>query len=246
MFQLNKNSFNVESLPTDKTEIICVSDSLIKSVKNWKKGKKYSFETKKNITLDGNVVEVQTYNTYVDGEYWSCRESCHHVTTDDYMKIVKALNGSEKIPGTQDWVLNDRAKRNELEVDYIDLLKKCNVLGEFKQWVLVNLHYELGASLNTREFNEWVFPIEPYVSEQGEEICMVVSLVSDAPLNIETNTRGLYASVEQLRYNYHTNELIWVMATTTEVGGNIPKWLQNATIAKSIATDVARLLEYLA
>lgn len=35
------------------------------------------------------------------------------------------------------------------------------------------------------------------------------------------------------------------MVTTNDAGGNVPKWLQNATIAKTVAKDVPYLFDYI-
>lgn len=41
-----------------------------------------------------------------------------------------------------------------------------------------------------------------------------------------------------------TATALWLAAAAA--GGNIPKWLQNATIAKTVANDVPNFFDYLA
>lgn len=167
-----------------------------------------------------------------------------------YERIVYYLNGSERAKDGQ-WELKDRSKRSRLEKEYIEVLSDYEVLEITESgWVLVNLEYDLGKPLSIRDFNEWVYPIEPFTdSTTGIETSMVVSLNADIPMkqsSVEKNhTPAYYTSVERLCYDYTTEELEWLMCTTSDAGGNVPKWIQNATIANTVAKDVPYLFEFL-
>ena len=225
---------------------------LVNSVKNWKKGKVYKFDLgEKNCTLDSKC-EVQTYGQHIDGEYWLCRESQHRVDPEHYLRIVGVLNGSTPkhaaSPFDGEWLLQDRTSRSRQEQQYIETLAVCHVNREHRGWVNVNLEYELGKPLSTREFNEWVYPVLPFrtTDDANVEVAMVVSLVAKDPIRDHVHhTHAYYASVEQLRYNHATGVLTWTMCTSSDAGGNVPKWIQNATIAKTVAKDVPYLLTWL-
>ncbi|SCW01290.1 LAFE_0D09318g1_1 [Lachancea fermentati] len=261
-FQLNSTPRASASLPSDKQQIVQTAEALVDGVaSSWKKGKCYKHKLTRNPTLDGDEVAVQTYYTTIGSDYWLSRASSHHVTPAVYEAVVRELNGSTRdraptsdaIPGPAgsrdptSWQMPDRAARSRRERDYIEVLSKVDVVDTTAAgWVLVNLEYELGRPMATREFNEWVYPVEPYTATSGRERCMVVSLVADAPLrDPHKHTHGIYASVELLEYDYATSTLYWTMCTTSDAGGNVPKWIQNATIAKTVSKDVSFFLSWL-
>ncbi|EDO18305.1 hypothetical protein Kpol_1039p56 [Vanderwaltozyma polyspora DSM 70294] len=250
-FQLSPQPYDNDELPTNKEEIKEVGEFMSRDVlKNWKKGKCYKFKTNKLIK-DKKDISVQTYNKHIDSDFWMSRVSHHKIDKDTYYKIVYYLNGSKKDPKTGKWVMKDRAFRSKMEKEYIEVLNKFEILEQTDSgWVLVNLEYELGKPLATREFNEWVYPIEPYKSKSSKlETSMIVCLVANRPLKESTihenHTKAYYASVEKLEYDYEKEELIWTMCTTSDAGGNVPKFLQNATIAKTVAKDIPYLFDYI-
>lgn len=245
VLKLSSTPFKKDDLPSDKDEILKAGQYMARDVqKRWKKGKLYKFKNP-----DGMKYEVQTYYTNHGSEYWLSRVSKHKVDKKTYEKILYYLNGSER-SADNTWFMKDRSKRSKLEVEYIEVLSKCEVLDRSDSgWILVNLEYDLGKPLTIREFNEWAYPIEPYMDENGKEASMVVSLNADQPMkpgSINNNhTPAYYVSVETLEYDYKTQELVWLMCTTSDAGGNVPKWLQNATIAKTVAKDVPYLFDFI-
>lgn len=245
VLKLSSTPFKKDDLPSDRDEILKAGESMARDVqKNWKKGKLYKFKNP-----DGMKIQVQTYFTHHGSEYWLSRVSKHKIDKKTYEKMLYYLNGSER-SADNTWYMKDRSKRATLEVEYIEVLSKCEVLDRSDSgWVLVNLEYDLGKPLTIRDFNEWAYPIEPYMDENGKEASMVVSLNADQPMKpraIENNhTPAYYVSVETLEYDYETQELVWLMCTTSDAGGNVPKWLQNATIAKTVAKDVPYLFDFL-
>lgn len=175
------------------------------------------------------------------------RVSEHHLEPSVYEKVVLELNGSVK--RDSEWTLPDRSARSRREIDYIETLTRVDVLQTLESgWVAVNLEYELGKPLTTREFNEWVYVIEPAIRDgMSTETCFVVSVVADGELRDPVaHTHAFYTSVECLEYDYKTKKLIWTMATTSDAGGNVPKWIQNTMIAKTVSKDVGYLFEWMA
>ncbi|SCV04581.1 LANO_0G11078g1_1 [Lachancea nothofagi CBS 11611] len=246
-FELTARPFKKADLPTTQAEIVKEAKELIDQIcVSWKKGKCYHNTLGLNPTLDSDKVAVQTYYTNREKEYWLSRVSEHHLDAATYERLVKVLNGSVK-EGSH-WELPDRTARSRIEIDYIETLTHVEVLETTDSgWVAVNLEYELGKPLTTREFNEWVYVVPPFKSSDNDiETSIVVSLVADAPLNDPVaHTHATYASVETLEYNLKTEQLTWKMALTSDAGGNVPKWVQNSMIAKTVAKDVSYMLEWL-
>lgn len=244
MFELTAEARAEEALPVDEAEIFAVGNALVDAVETtWKKGKLYNFSDP-----HGPELHVQTFHTYRGSEYWLCRQSRHQIDEPLYEKMVYYLNGSER--GNGGWTMPERARRSRLEKEYIEVLSACDVIKTTPSgWVLVNLEYDLGRPLAIRDFNQWVYAIPPRTSAQGAEVCMVVSLNAKVPMKQASlhkkHTPAYYVSVERLTYDRGLRQLEWTMCTSSDAGGNVPKWVQNATIAKTVARDVPYLFEFL-
>ena len=278
--QINSSPLKEDQLSFDERSVRQTAENLIESVRNWKKGKCYKFSLNADNCTEDSKCKVQTYGQTIDGDYWLCRQSQHKISPENYRRFVQVLNGSKWDADAQKWVLVDRAARSKMEQQYIETLSKCRVEklvppvkeGEEEEeeqqqppldqtvpfgWVLVNLEYELGKPLATREFNEWVCPLLPAaVTAPGAgagagagaalETSYVVSAVADHPIRDPVHhTHAYYASVEQLKYDHSSHVLVWTMCTTSDAGGNVPKWIQNATIARTVAKDVPYLINWL-
>jgi hypothetical protein len=111
-----------------------------------------------------------------------------------------------------------------------------------REWVSIKAFYELGAPLTTREFNEFLF-VQPPVANDSTQTGYVIQLVADKALE-SSNVRGLYCSIERVRL-LENGETEWIMCTTSDSGGNVPKWLQNSMISKSVSGDVPGFLNWL-
>ncbi|SCU80463.1 LAMI_0B02498g1_1 [Lachancea mirantina] len=246
-FKLTAKPVTRAQLPEDENSVIDVAESLFSDFsKKWKEGKCYKHKLAFNPTLDGDEVAVQSYSANFEGEYWLCRSSTHHLRQETYVAMVRELNGS--IRESQDqWSLPTRSFRSQREIDYIETLTKVDVLETTESgWVLVNLEYELGKPLTTREFNEWVYPVKPYKLANGKERSMVITVAADAPLRDPVaHTHAVFSSVELLEYDYATETLKWTMGTASDAGGNVPKWVQNTMIAKTVSKDVSFFFEWL-
>ncbi|KAH3902954.1 uncharacterized protein SCODWIG_02764 [Saccharomycodes ludwigii] len=263
-FDLLSKQFNVDDLSHDekkiKSKVLLFTNNILTS---WKKGKDYDFVVSlSNINKDtAKNAKVQTYYNTIKGDYWVCRYSTHSEISESMYKekIIKYLNGSNFTTDNVKndlWELQDPAFRIKMEKNYIHTIKDCKILDTSGGWVLSRMLYSFGKPLNDRVFYEWVYIIKPYrvttktipEEQKEEEISFVISL--PAKYNNKENNdnknavRGIYCSVERLSYNYKTKQLKWLMCTTSDAGGYLPKWLQNSMISKSVAKDVPLFLDW--
>ncbi|CDH08627.1 uncharacterized protein ZBAI_00409 [Zygosaccharomyces bailii ISA1307] len=235
---ISTKPFKAEQLPQESQEIWEAANAITQEVETkWKKGKCYTF----------GQDAVQTYSITKEGELWLSRISKRHLDEKQYAQVLYYLLAVHKEEGK--WVMPERSKRCLIEQEYIEVLKRVDIVEQTRGWIRINSEYELGAPLAPREFNEWVYPMQPFINEQGNEVSLVVTLVADADIKQESKDKGhihaWYVSVERLEYDFKKQEFTWLMCTSNEAGGNIPKWLQNATIAKTVANDVPNFFDYL-
>lgn len=59
-----------------------------------------------------------------------------------------------------------------------------------------------------------------------------------------SRVRGKYVSVERVRELHDGAAVEWRMATSSDAGGNIPRFVTNASLPKSIAEDVPSFLRW--
>lgn len=59
-----------------------------------------------------------------------------------------------------------------------------------------------------------------------------------------SRVRGKYVSVERVRELHDGAAVEWRMATSSDAGGNIPRFVTNASLPKSIAEDVPSFLKW--
>lgn len=245
-FSYTTKPYAYNELPKQSAELVAPAQTLSESVKTWKKSKVFTF--------NDVGCKVDTFYTTIDNEYWMSRVSKHKLRSEqEYYDVIEYLNGST--PTTSGWELKDRYARSKCEIEYIHVLTKVDpiaieneVTDNDEGWILVNLEYELGKPLNTREFNEYIYVLKPRCLDESQphiETSFVVSLVADIPLRNAAHTHGVYTSIERLQFNKETLELEWMMSTSSDAGGNVPRWLQNATVAKSVANDVPFFFKWL-
>ena len=56
--------------------------------------------------------------------------------------------------------------------------------------------------------------------------------------------RGKYVSVERVRELDDGAKVEWRMATSSDAGGNIPRFMTNSSLASQIAVDVPSFLKW--
>ncbi|CDK27643.1 unnamed protein product [Kuraishia capsulata CBS 1993] len=263
-FKFGLQPLNPHDIPVDTAKLVLEANALVESITTWRKGKVYTYDA----PVAG--LEVPTFSTILDGEYWCARVS--HVNTDTYpfATLVKHLTGAEFKEG--EWVIRDRYRHTESEGRYIQLVVRWRPIQwssfsksvlegstdtfspEFsylQDWICVNLEYRFGSMLSNREFNEFILVTPPkrlcdLNPDEADEslVCFVISLVANYTVTAG-NVHAAYCSVERLKYDPQTNQVEWAMATCSDARGNLPRKLQRLMAAKAISHDVPSFLQFL-
>lgn len=249
MFDFSTKELKVTELPTDNKQFVLDADSLVEAVTSWKKSKTYNYKL-----ATGEKQEVKTYYTTIKGEYWMARHSVIDGTKHPWDKIMHYYLGAVKGEDGE-WAVKDKHGHTEYEIDYTKVLSEWGKLpleayegygsisnkDHLSKWASTWTHYELGAPLTTREFNEFILIAEPgFVNKSAYVIQLVASHPSDS-----SHVHGVYCSIDRYK-QLDDGSIEWIMCTASDSGGNVPKWLQNSMIAKNVAHDVPMFLDWLA
>ncbi|XBW38386.1 hypothetical protein QEN19_003973 [Hanseniaspora menglaensis] len=242
--------FSAETLPKniDLKEVAKFVDVSLKGKFNWLLNKTFT-KNFKNIT-------TYTYTQQLNNDFWCMRYTIlEDVSIEAFRnEFVKKLNGSIFDVQSEKYVLtsDQLPSRCYLEKEYIhslvDVTCRDMIVSEGSSSGFVNIKnvYELKPSwlLNKRSFCQWVYVGTPFISDDGSyEISVVVSLRAAQEKSDATN--GYYVSVECLKYDIHNKILVWSMATCSDAGGYLPKYLQKAGIDKAIVEDVPSFLKFI-
>lgn len=267
MFEFSTRAHKITDLPTDNRQFVRDADAFVSDIPlTWKKTKKYNYKLS-----TGEKQDVQTYHTHIEGEYWMARHSVIDGGKHPWEKIMRYSLGAREESGANGggaWVIDDKYQHTEYEIKYTKVLSKWGEVAldsyvgydalkdtqHLQKWGSTRAHYELGAPLTTREFTEFILLAEPGFVEARDTTCAyVIQLVAEESrteeeLDLDSSTpvvRGVYCSIERFQ-RQPDGTIDWVMCTASDSGGNVPKWLQNSMIAKSVSHDVPMFLDWLA
>lgn len=246
----SKNIYkNAESLPEDiHVEELKRFCTIREDDTTWSLNKTFA-NSYKDIT-------TKTYSQYLQSDYWCMRHTVlNNVTLETFRKdFVEKLNGSVYKSSTATYELeeNEFSRRCLLEKEYIHSITNVRCLNcvvsadKNSAFVEVRNTYKLDPSwlLNKREFFQWVFVKKAVKSQCGKYEESIVITLRDAQQETDA-TLGYYISVEFLKYDIQKSSLTWKMATCSDAGGNLPKFLQKLGIDKAISDDVPSFLKYI-
>jgi hypothetical protein len=182
------------------------------------------------------------------------RHSEIDATNHPWGKVMEFAIGAKKDEEGDSWGIGNNLQHTEYEIEYTKVLTKWGEVSldsyvgyssledkaHLEKWASTWSHYELGAPLTTREFGVFILVVEPgYVKR---DCAYVIQLVADRSSH-STHVRGVYCSIE--RFQLRGDVIAWTMCTTSDSGGNVPKWLQNSLIAKNVSHDVRVFLDWL-
>ncbi|ODQ65729.1 hypothetical protein NADFUDRAFT_46370 [Nadsonia fulvescens var. elongata DSM 6958] len=260
-FEFDLTPLRLKDLPTSANQLIVSANAVIEDITaKWSKGKLYNGHTPN---------KVQMYNTKLYGEPWMARVSYHDASVTPFEWFARGLIGAEQSTtaiGNQpegEWVIEDKYAHTRNEMEYIAPLAnwtpvEISTLSGYDkaqtthgkefldQWQCVRVHYDFPGPLAVREFSEYLYIQKPMADPNTGDLTMfVISLVADLPVSEPGMVHGVYTSIERVRWIKKDNMVEWKMATVSDAKGNVPRWIQNATIANSVAGDVSSYFNWL-
>lgn len=229
---------DIDSLPSN-IPLKEVHDFL--NIKNWSHSKTFKNNYK--------TLRTDTYSKYNSVDYWCMRYTIIDNIDEKTFREKFVLNLNGYIQKGNEYTINTNGAENRVlqEQKYIHTIvdtkilktdiRSNNVVVQFK-----NTYKLKPFILSIRKFYQWVYIAKP-VKVDNNEISYVVTLRSK-PDDGE-KIKCYYVSVEMLKYNIEEQRLEWFMATTSDAGGNLPKFLQKWGIDNAIVEDVPSFLQYI-
>lgn len=224
----------------ERDTLLAESKTILKSVTNWKPGKQF----KSNVIPE--TITTSTYSTtnIRDNQFWCARESL--IPSAYKQKVIDCLIGTANIGSTH----------SDHEVNYVeefDSLKISNVTEYPDGGWSYELHanYKFGTiGISNRMFYESVHIYKFDKNNQTEEddkdtnCAYIISVPIDGPTG--SFVIGKYHSIEKISWSDNKDsDLKWIMATTSDAGGYLPRWLTNMILPGAISNDVPSVLKYI-
>ncbi|KIR39427.1 hypothetical protein I307_01304 [Cryptococcus deuterogattii 99/473] len=155
--------------------------------------------------------------------------------------------------------LYERFRRGLLEYhsqnerEYIKACRETECLHVYQKHVaeVWRLTYKTPPPTNPRTFVVLLLCRELISEPQGERAFMNISLPFSHPGCMEKKgneskrVRGRYVSVERVQEMDKGRQVEWRMATSSDAGGNIPRFMTNSSLPNSIAEDVPSFLSWM-
>lgn len=156
---------------------------------------------------------IQTYTTWQGKDFWAARVSYNPDLSYEDMKAT---------------VLENHTAHEAQYIDLIHSFEELTVPNPLVGWYSALIRYRLPFPLNDRDMAIWL---------ASTEVRPGLFIVFTLPRAMQTkHTRGYYMSVEVV--SQMENGVKWIMAQTSDVGGWVPRWMQNPAITATIAQDV--------
>ncbi|WVN86851.1 uncharacterized protein L203_102025 [Cryptococcus depauperatus CBS 7841] len=164
-----------------------------------------------------------------------------------------------KVMSTPPHDLYERFRRGLLEYhsenerEYIESCRETECLHVYKKHVaeVWRLTYKTPPPTNPRTFVVLLLSRELITSPPGERSFMNISLPFVHPDCPEKKggekgrVRGKYVSVERVKELEGGRQVEWSMVTSSDAGGNIPRFVTNRSLPSSIAEDVPSFLSWM-
>jgi hypothetical protein len=192
------------------------SESVSKQALDFAQSAKSSWTNGKQYTKNNSI--IQTYKTSLNDDYWVARCSEHSDVPFDVFKKGILENHTE-----------NESKYIHMVESYTKL--ECNV----PNWQSFAVRYKFPTPLTDREMAIWIF------AEQIDDQIVVVSLPSYVHKDKKL-VKGVYCSIEVVTKLEQGVE--WFMATTSDAGGILPRWVQNMSVMGAIVEDVPQFITW--
>ncbi|KAH7103978.1 hypothetical protein BKA62DRAFT_695196 [Auriculariales sp. MPI-PUGE-AT-0066] len=241
---LSITPLTLNSIPTAE-ELLGAAKPLLDEVAGWKKGK-----------LIGSVQTQYRAKQKGDGAPWHSRLSTHTKEELSFEAFWKGLG-----------------PRGQHEPQYVHEIKAATCLRQLEdpRMSIWSMLYVFPAPFQPRIFTALIAVFPPKLASPGhatapsagaesydDEFILVqvpIDVSSDAEL-AKANTHpemnivkhdnivhGRYAATERVRKT-QDGKTEWLMATSSNAGGNIPQFVQDMSIPSSIASDVPRFMAW--
>ncbi|KAK9449389.1 uncharacterized protein V1518DRAFT_415872 [Limtongia smithiae] len=161
----------------------------------------------------------EVYWKYIANELWYMRRSYHDPEAHPYEWFKRAL-------------VDDHFDNM---VAYYEVVKSAQLAEEREGgWRGYLLQYGLPAPFARRDIATWLYITEP---EESKHEFFIAAMPADLPLPEDATTRGVYSFFHRLRKT-EDNKLEWIVAQTSDMKGNLPRWVQNMSIPGIMQQDV--------
>lgn len=204
----------------DRTKLLNESKSILDSVTSWKPHKEYHH----------SAIPTILYTTNKNSEFWCCRKS---IIPNEYQEgLLECIIGQPTKGSTH----------SDHEARYIKEISSITVddIQEYEDGWSYKLvaDYDFGGLLSKRRFYELQ---QVY---KFENCAYILSIPIDGPSRNDYII-GKYHSIERLSWGNQDGGVEWMMATTSDPGGYIPKWITKLSVPGAIAKDVPSVLNYI-
>ncbi|KAK9240576.1 hypothetical protein V1525DRAFT_209647 [Lipomyces kononenkoae] len=162
------------------------------------------------------------YYKVIDGEPWFLRRSVH----DHPFEWFKSALYEDHFGNM---------------VKYYDVVKSVSQKVESDAWKGYTLKYSLPLPFAGRDIAAWLFK---HIPTDNENEFIIVALPADIPLPEDATTRAFYSFFHRVRKT-ENNEVEWIMGQTSDMQGNLPRWLQSMSVAGILVNDVPTFVKWM-
>ncbi|KAK9476568.1 hypothetical protein V1514DRAFT_359500 [Lipomyces japonicus] len=168
--------------------------------------------------------ELFVYYNTVANEPWYIRSSVHNDEEYPFAWFKKAL-------------LNDHFGNM---VNYYDIVQSFELAKKHGDWNGYTLKYLLPSPFANRDLATWLFTTE----SATEDEFTVVAVPADIPLP-ENSTRAVYSFFHRVTKDAD-GRVTWILGTTSDMKGNLPRWIQSMSIPGILVNDLSSFLDWIA
>ncbi|KAK9255221.1 hypothetical protein V1507DRAFT_53126 [Lipomyces tetrasporus] len=176
---------------------------------------------------------------------WKLSKSSPNYSTAVYHKVL----------GTEPWFVRRSVHSHPFEwfkralyhdhfenvVKYYDVVKSASLKEEREAWRGYTLKYKLPSPFADRDIAEWLLT---HIPEDNEHEFIIVAVPADIPLPEDAITRGVYSFFHRVRKT-ENNDVEWIIGQTSDMKGNLPRWVQNMSIAGILVNDVQSFVDWM-
>ncbi|GMM50559.1 hypothetical protein DASB73_015170 [Starmerella bacillaris] len=161
------------------------------------------------------------FNKWHGNDYWCMRVSNHiHITYEDMLATIFH-------------------NHTENEKDYMDSIESYKSMDPSKDgsWQSKVVTYKLPFPFAKRDMVFWMVHEESFLDNQF----LIITLPRDTTVE---NCKGMYVAIEEVT-RLEDGGIQWSMATTSEAGGLIPRFIQRMALPGAIANDIPQFEKWI-